>query len=79
VAKNVGRNAVGVILTGMGADGSEGLLHLREAGGFTLAQDKETSVVWGMPGEAVRRGGACEVLPIGELTARTLQAVRAIR
>jgi two-component system chemotaxis response regulator CheB len=78
VAKNVGRNAVGVILTGMGADGAEGLLHLREAGGFTLAQDRETSVVWGMPGEAVRRGGACEVLPLQALTARTLQAVRAI-
>jgi two-component system chemotaxis response regulator CheB len=79
VAKNVGRNAVGVILTGMGADGAGGLLRLREAGGFTLAQDQDSSVVWGMPGEAVRRGAACEVLPVDKLTARTLLAVREIR
>ena len=65
-------------LTGMGADGAEGLLHLREAGGFTRAQDRETSVVWGMPGEAARRGGACEVLPIEQMTARTLAALRTI-
>lgn len=79
VAKNVGRNAVGVILTGMGADGAAGLLRLRETGAFTLAQDQESSVVWGMPGEAVKRGAACEVLPVDQLTARTLLALRSLR
>src|SRR5580658_10741343 len=50
VAENVGRNAIGVILTGMGADGSRGLRMMRERGARTLAQDEKTSVVWGMPG-----------------------------
>lgn len=76
VARSVGANAVGLILTGMGADGAEGLLELRKVGCHTLAQDRETSVVWGMPGEAVRRGAACEVLPLEQLTARALWAAR---
>jgi two-component system, chemotaxis family, protein-glutamate methylesterase/glutaminase len=79
VAHHVGRNAVGVLLTGMGADGAEGLLSIRQADGYTLAQDRETSVVWGMPGEAVKRDAACEVLPVGEMTARTLAAARGVR
>ena len=58
-----GAGALGVLLTGMGADGAEELRLLREKGGVTFAQDKESSVVWGMPGEAVRRGGAVYVLP----------------
>ena len=58
-----GAGALGVLLTGMGADGAEELRLLREQGGVTFAQDKESSVVWGMPGEAVRRGGAVYVLP----------------
>ena len=58
-----GAGALGVLLTGMGADGAEELRLLREKGGVTFAQDRESSVVWGMPGEAVRRGGAVYVLP----------------
>ena len=58
-----GAATLGVLLTGMGADGAEELRMLREKGGVTFAQDKESSVVWGMPGEAVRRGGAVYVLP----------------
>jgi len=56
LASAYGRKCVGAILTGMGSDGAEGLLDIRRAGGFTLAQDEETCVVFGMPGEAVRRG-----------------------
>ena len=64
VAQNVGPNAIGVILTGMGADGAEGLKEMQEVGSITIAQDEKTSVVWGMPGEAVKRGAAGHVLPL---------------
>ena len=56
LASAYGRKCIGVLLTGMGSDGAEGLLEIRRAGGFTLAQDEETCVVFGMPREAVRRG-----------------------
>jgi chemotaxis response regulator CheB len=64
VASEVGKSALGVILTGMGSDGADGLLKMRNAGAMTLAQDRETSVVWGMPGEAVKRGAAEQTLPL---------------
>jgi two-component system chemotaxis response regulator CheB len=70
VAIEAGRNAIGVILTGMGGDGAEGLLAMRQAGALTIAQDRETSVVWGMPGEAVKRGAAAETLPLGRIAQR---------
>jgi two-component system chemotaxis response regulator CheB len=57
----------------MGADGAEGLLRIREAGGRTFAQDQATSIVWGMPGEAVKRGAAEEVLPLDRIAERILQ------
>ncbi|HKT72919.1 MAG TPA: chemotaxis response regulator protein-glutamate methylesterase [Steroidobacteraceae bacterium] len=62
VAQNAGRNAIGVILTGMGKDGARGLKEMLEAGSHTIAQDEATSVVWGMPGEAVTIGAAQHVL-----------------
>lgn len=58
VAKTVGTNAVGVMLTGMGADGADGMVEMRKAGARTVAQDEATSVVFGMPKEAYQRGGA---------------------
>jgi len=64
VAQNVGPNAIGAILTGMGDDGARGLLEMKEAGAPTMAQDEASSVVWGMPGEAVKRGGADEELDL---------------
>ncbi len=70
VAKYVGRNAVGIILTGMGADGARGLLEMREAGAKTIAQDERTSVVFGMPGEAVKLDAAQKILPL-DLVAET--------
>lgn len=63
VAEAFGRSAVGILLTGMGQDGATGLLQLQKAGGVTIVQDEETSVVFGMPGEAVRLGAAQHVLP----------------
>jgi two-component system chemotaxis response regulator CheB len=64
MAQNVGPNALGVILTGMGDDGARGLKEMREAGAPTIAQDEATSVVWGMPGAAVRLGAAEDVMPL---------------
>ncbi|WP_319777729.1 chemotaxis response regulator protein-glutamate methylesterase [Maridesulfovibrio sp.] len=60
-------NSAAVLLTGMGADGARGMLGLRNAGWFTVAQDKESSVVWGMPGAAVKMGAAREVCAIGNM------------
>ncbi|MHA7815417.1 MAG: protein-glutamate methylesterase/protein-glutamine glutaminase [Pseudohaliea sp.] len=74
VLQSAGNNAVAALLTGMGADGAAGLLELHEAGLHTIAQDEETSVVWGMPGEAVKRGGADEVLPLEAIAEHLLAA-----
>lgn len=67
VSKVYGKNAVGVLLTGMGRDGAEELKMLKDLGALTLAQDKESSVVHGMPGEAIKLGGAVHVLNPGEI------------
>jgi two-component system chemotaxis response regulator CheB len=77
VAQNVGPNAIGVILTGMGADGAEGLKEMKEAGALTIAQDEKSSVVWGMPGEAVRRGAADHVLALDRVAAKLMELVHA--
>jgi two-component system chemotaxis response regulator CheB len=75
VAEFAGANAVGVLLTGMGADGAEGLLRMRNAGARTIAQDQATSVVWGMPGEAVKRGAAEFVLPLCSIAEKAMDLV----
>ncbi len=64
VADRVGDAALGAVLTGMGADGADGLVRMREAGAVTMAQDEESCVVFGMPREAIRRGGAGRVLSL---------------
>jgi two-component system chemotaxis response regulator CheB len=66
-ARYAGKNAVGVIMTGMGDDGANGLLEMRQAGAATIAQDEATCVVFGMPCEAIKRGAAQKVLPIQEI------------
>jgi two-component system, chemotaxis family, protein-glutamate methylesterase/glutaminase len=63
-ARYAGQNATGIILTGMGADGAKGLLELKEAGAHTIAQDQQSSVVFGMPKEAIKLGAADEILGI---------------
>lgn len=67
VADCAGPNAAGVIMTGMGKDGAAGLLRMRQAGATTFAQDESSSVVWGMPKEAVNLGAATEVIPLDEI------------
>ncbi len=76
VAKYAGRNAIGAIFTGMGADGAKGLLQMREAGAHTIAQDEASCVVFGMPKEAIKLGAAAEVLPLDEI-ADALQSAAA--
>jgi two-component system chemotaxis response regulator CheB len=83
VAQNVGPNATGVILTGMGDDGARGLKEMLEAGAGTIAQDEASSVVWGMPGTAVKLGAAQHVLPLhripGQLLALTADGTEPLR
>jgi len=71
-AERAGRNAIGVLLTGMGKDGAAGLLAMREAGAATLAQDRDTSLVFGMPREAIALGGASEVVALDDVAPRLM-------
>ena len=73
VVEACGKQCIGVILTGMGADGAKGLLKLRKAGARTIAQDEKTSAVFGMPREAIRIEAAQEVLPITGIAPRLLE------
>ncbi|MDY6824931.1 MAG: chemotaxis response regulator protein-glutamate methylesterase [Thermodesulfobacteriota bacterium] len=74
-AKHVGANAVGVMLTGMGKDGAGGMLAMRQAGARTLAQDEATSVVFGMPMEAYKNGGAEKLVPLNEIPSKVLDLI----
>jgi len=73
VASAYGSNALGVVLTGMGSDGSKGAEAIVQAGGRVLAQDEETSIVWGMPGFIARAGIADGVLPLPEIAAELIR------
>lgn len=73
VAKAAGKNATGVLLTGMGADGAKGLLAMKEKGSHTVAQDEATSVVYGMPKEAKALGAVSEVLPLHKIAHSLIQ------
>lgn len=77
VAACAGRNAIGVVMTGMGDDGARGLREMREAGARTAAQDEASCVVYGMPKEAVRHGGAADVVTLEELPAWLMAAAGA--
>ncbi len=76
VAQQVGRNATAVLMTGMGRDGAKGLLAIKEAGGRTFAQNKATSVIYGMPQEAVNLGAAEKVLPLEHIPMSLIKAAR---
>jgi two-component system chemotaxis response regulator CheB len=75
-ARYAGRNAVGVIMTGMGDDGARGMGEMKEAGAATIAQDEATSVVFGMPNEAIKRGAVDEVLPLDAIADSILRRAR---
>ena len=74
-AKHVGADAIGVIMTGMGKDGAQGMLKMKQAGSWTIAQDEATSVIFGMPREAIELDAVHEVAPLGRLRERALARV----
>lgn len=74
-AKFMGADAIGVIMTGMGRDGAQGMLKMKEAGAWTIAQDEATSVIFGMPREAIELGAVHEIAPLGRLRERALARV----
>lgn len=75
-ARYAGGNALGVIMTGMGDDGAQGMLEMKKAGAFTIAQDEQTSVVFGMPHEAIKRGAVDKVLPLEAITEKVMRQCR---
>lgn len=75
VARSIGRNSLGVILTGMGADGAKGLKLLHDGGAATIAQDESTSTVWGMPKAAVELGAAAVVLPVHDIAGKIIELI----
>jgi two-component system chemotaxis response regulator CheB len=79
VAVSAGRNAVGIIMTGMGDDGAQGLLEMKQAGAITIAQDEASCVVFGMPGEAISRGAVDFVLPLEQLARQALDSLNGER
>jgi two-component system chemotaxis response regulator CheB len=72
VAKYAGRNALGIIMTGMGDDGARGLKEMRDAGAYTLGENEETCVVYGMPKEAWKMGAVCEEIPLQQIASRII-------
>lgn len=72
-AKSAGKQAVGVILTGMGKDGALGLKEMHDAGAHTFAQDEKSCVVFGMPKEAIAQGGVDEIVPLHDIAQRIMQ------
>ena len=75
-ARVVGPNALGVMLTGMGADGAKAMRQMRDAGSWNVAQDEASCVVFGMPREAIAAGAAHEVLPLSAIAARLIERLR---
>lgn len=72
-ARYAGRNSVGVIMTGMGDDGARGMLEMKGAGAFTIAQDEKSCIVFGMPHEAIKRGAVDAVLPLDAIGATVIK------
>ena len=69
-AKYAGKNAIGIIMTGMGDDGARGLLEMKEAGAFTIAQDEKSCVVFGMPNEAIKLNATNKILPLDQIASQ---------
>jgi two-component system chemotaxis response regulator CheB len=74
-AEFVGANAIGVIMTGMGDDGARGMLEMKQAGAYNLAQDEKSCVVFGMPNEAIKRGAVDKIVPLNSIAAEVLKNI----
>jgi two-component system chemotaxis response regulator CheB len=74
-AKVAGINTVGVLLTGMGSDRAEGLLEIKNAGGYTIVEGEETATVFGMPKVAIQLGAKCEILPLDQIPKRLVEVL----
>lgn len=72
-AKYAGKNALGIIMTGMGDDGSQGMLEMKQSGAYTIAQDEKSCVVYGMPKEAVKKNAVSEILSLDKIPSRVLE------
>jgi len=77
-AQLAGRNAIGVILTGMGKDGAAGMLEMHQAGAHTIAEDESTCIVFGMPREAIAAGGVDEIVPLDRIAAQVHRQLNAL-
>jgi two-component system chemotaxis response regulator CheB len=75
-ARYAGKNAVGVIMTGMGDDGAKGLLEMKDAGAVTMAQDEASCVVFGMPKEAIKLGAVDKILPLNDITPAVIREMQ---
>jgi two-component system chemotaxis response regulator CheB len=75
-ARYGGRNVVGVIMTGMGDDGSRGMWEMKQAGAFNIAQDESSCIVFGMPAEAIKLGAVDRVLPLGAIASEVVRLCR---
>lgn len=76
VARYAGKNAIGIIMTGMGDDGAKGLLEMKDAGAFTIAQDEKSCVVFGMPKEAIKLNGVDKILPLTEISGFIISKIK---
>ena len=76
VLKNHGADTIGVLMTGIGDDGADQMVAIKQAGGYTIAESEQTAVVFGMPREAIERGGACVVAPSHQVAGEILRAIR---
>lgn len=77
-ANSAGKNAIGVILTGMGKDGAAGMKEMRDAGAYNFSQDEATCVVFGMPKEAIAHGGVDEIVPLPQMAKRILEHLNSL-
>jgi two-component system chemotaxis response regulator CheB len=77
-ARYAGENAVGVIMTGMGDDGAKGMFEMKTAGAYTIAQDEATSVVFGMPNEAIKRGAVDKIAPLSAIAREVLRKTMSV-
>lgn len=76
ITEQCAKKTIGIMLTGMGADGAKAMLKMKQAGSYNIIQDEESSVIWGMPGEVYRLGGANEVLPLKHIAEHITQHLR---